>query len=371
MSTHKPRIKVLVVEDSPVMCELLVHILNSDPELEVIGTAADGEQAIAMVRRKKPDVVTMDLHMPNMDGIEAVRIIMENTPIPIVVVSGSSAAEEVAETFRALEAGALALVEKPFSSNRVKSREVAAKLLQTVKLMSEVKVVRRWPKRQPSINTQSLPAIAAAAQSNNQFINSPSIKNNPSIQIILIGASTGGPLVLQTILMGLAGKLSVPVLIVQHMANGFTSGFAEWLQQTTKLSVTVAGDGEYLLPGRVYIAPEEFHTEIKMGLRIKLNADAPENGHRPSVSHLFRSATAVAGSGTIGVLLSGMGCDGASELKLLRDCGATTIVQDLQTAVVPGMPGAAIRLGGVTHILAPEKIADMLITLLPPCNANA
>lgn len=357
MSANKARIRVLVVEDSPVMRELLVHILNSDSELEVIGTAADGKQAIEMIKHKKPDVVTMDLHMPNMDGIEAVRIIMQNTPIPIVVVSGSSAAAEVAETFRALEAGALALVEKPFSSSHAKSRAVATKLVQTVKLMSEVKVVRRWPKRTLQNSSKLSIPIEPANHSSPR-----------AIQLVVIGASTGGPLVLQTILMGLAGKLSVPVLIVQHMANGFTKGFAEWLQQTTKLPVTVANDGEHLLPGCVYIAPEEMHIEIKTGLRVKLNATALENGHRPSVSHLFRSATAVLGRDAIGVLLSGMGRDGALELKLLRDCGATTIAQDTQTAVVPGMPGAAIQLDGATHILAPEKIAATLITLSPPCD---
>jgi two-component system, chemotaxis family, protein-glutamate methylesterase/glutaminase len=355
MSTSKRRIQVLVVEDSPVMCELLVHILNSDSELEVIATATDGAQAIEMVKQKKPDVVTMDLHMPNMDGIEAVRIIMENTPVPIVVVSGSSAAAEVAETFRALEAGALALVEKPFSSDSVKSREAAAKLVQTVKLMSEVKVVRRWNKR----TLQPLSSLST-----------PNRAVTPFAQLIVMGASTGGPLVLQTILMGLAGKLSVPVLIVQHIANGFTAGFAEWLQQTAKLPVIVAVDGEQLLPGCVYIAPEELHIEIRTGLRIKLSATAAENGHRPSVSYLFRSAAAVVGRGTIGVLLSGMGRDGAFELKSLRDCGATTIVQDAQTAVVPGMPGAAIELDAATHILAPEKIANLLIGLLPPCRKS-
>jgi two-component system chemotaxis response regulator CheB len=359
MSPRKSPIQVLVVEDSAAMRELLVHILSADPELHVIGTASNGEQAIEMLKRKKPDVITMDMHMPRMDGIEAVRIIMENTPLPIVIVSGSSAPAEVAETFRALEAGALALVEKPMSANNAKARDIAAKLVQTVKLMSEVKVVRRWPKRAQSSNGKIAETISAATAT------APK-----PIQLIAIGASTGGPLVLQTILTGLAaGKLSVPVLIVQHIANGFTNGFADWLQQTTHLPVTVAGDTEYLEPGRVYIAPEGLHTEIKPGLRIKLNSAQPENGHRPSVSQLFRSVAAVLDAGAIGVLLSGMGRDGAAELKLLRDSGAITIAQDITTTVVPGMPGEAIRLQAAKHVLMPDKIAEVLLALLPPRGA--
>ncbi|HEY3699517.1 MAG TPA: chemotaxis-specific protein-glutamate methyltransferase CheB [Spongiibacteraceae bacterium] len=353
MSAAK-RIDVLVVEDSAAMRELLVHILNQDPELNVIGTAVDGEQAVDMVRRKRPDVITMDLHMPRMDGIEAVRIIMENTPTPIVIVSGSSEPTEVAETFRAIEAGALALVEKPIALGNIRAREIADKLCQTVKLMSEVRVVRRWPKR-------------GAMQSPLQETKPTPITLPPVVQLIAMGASTGGPLVLQTILCGLAGKLSVPVLIVQHMATGFTQGFADWLGQSTGIPVSVATAGEHMLAGRVYIAPENFHTEIRAGLCVKLTEHPPENGHRPAVAPLFRSSAKLLGAGAIGVLLSGMGRDGADELKLMRAAGAPTIAQQLETAVVPGMPGEAIKLGAAAQILAPENIAAELIKKIPVC----
>jgi two-component system chemotaxis response regulator CheB len=346
--TAKKRINVLVVEDSPAMRELLVHIFNEDIDLRVIGTAGDGAQAVDMAQQLRPDVITMDLHMPKMDGIEAVRLIMENTPTPIVIVSGSSEPGEVAETFQAIEAGALAIVEKPVSPQHKRAGEVANKLRETVKLMSEVKVVRRWPKRSAA---QSLSPRQQSA--------------TKSIQLIVMGASTGGPLVLQSILLGLAGKLSVPVVIVQHMANGFVQGFADWLAQSTTLPVALARDDEHLLPGRVYIAPENYHTEIRAGLRVKLCGSAHENGHRPSVASLFRSAAEAVGSATIGVLLSGMGRDGASELKLLRDCGAWTIVQALDSAVVPGMPGEAVKLGAASQILMPDKIAGELVKLTP------
>ena len=347
----KKRIEVLIVEDSPAMRELLVHIFSEDPHFHVIGTAADGEQAVDMVRRKQPDVITMDLHMPRMDGIEAVRLIMESVPTPIVIVSGSSEPTEVAETFRAIEAGAVCLVEKPVSPKHPRAKEIADKLRQMVKLMSEVRVVRRWPRR----STAAPKPIETKA----------AVKVRREVQLIAIGASTGGPLVLQTILNGLVGKLSVPVVIVQHMADSFTQGFAEWLAQSTQMPVTVASDGEVLQRGRVYIAPEHRHTEISAGLRIKLSDVPPCNGHRPSVAPLFRSVAELLAPNAIGVLLSGMGRDGAEELKLLRDAGALTIAQDLTSSVVPGMPGEAIRLGAAEKILAPEKIAPELIKKIP------
>lgn len=346
----KRRIEVLIVEDSPAMRELLVHIFSQDPQFHVMGTAVDGQQAVDMVKHKKPDVITMDLHMPRMDGVEAVRLIMESVPTPIVIVSGSSEPSEVAETFRALEAGALALAEKPVGVKHPRAREIADKLRQTVKLMSEVHVVRRWPKRTVNSNGISTPAIN---------------KNKTQVQLIVIGASTGGPLVLQTILYGLVGKLTVPVLIVQHMADSFTLGFAEWLAQSTKMPVKVASDGEVLRCGQVYIAPEHCHVEVRAGLCVKLCDTPPCNGHKPSVSPLFRSAAEVLGANAIGVLLSGMGRDGAEELKVLRDAGALTIVQDLASSVVPGMPGEAIRLGAAVQILTPEKIATELLKKIP------
>lgn len=352
----KKIITVLIVEDSPVIRELLVHIFSQDPEFNVIGTAADGEQAIAMTQSKRPDVITMDLHMPRMDGIEAVRLIMESVPTPIVIVSGSSEQTEIAETFRALEAGALAVVEKPVGANHSRVHEINDKLRQTVKIMSEVRVVRRWPKR-------AVPSAVVRSQ--------PAQKNSSKdVQLIVIGASTGGPQVLQTILCGLHNKLSVPVVIVQHIANGFTQGFADWLTQSTGVPVAVAKNGEVMVPGRVYLGAEECHIEVRAGICVKLCNSAPQNGHRPSVAPLFRSAATMFGANVVGVLLSGMGHDGAEELKLLHDNGAFTIAQDLSTAVVPSMPGEAIRLGAVDLVLTPERIAAELIKKIPPLAAQ-
>lgn len=342
------RIRVLVVEDSPTVRHLLSHILNADPGLQVIGCAGDGEEAIEQVRLHRPDVVTMDLHMPRMDGLEAVRIIMETAPTPIVVVSGQLAAADMDQTFVALTAGALAVIETPAASDSA----LAERLVQTVKLMSEVKVVRRWPRRSRPAASRLPPPVARRAD----------------VQLVAIGASTGGPLVLHGLLAGLAGKVQVPIVIVQHIANGFADGFADWLGKSTGMRVQVGRAGEQLLPGHAYIAPDSMNMGITPGLNITLSNEPPENGHRPSVSYLFRSAAQVLGPKAVGILLSGMGRDGAAELKLMADRGAVTIVQDPQTTVVAGMPGEAIKLGGAQYVLAPEKMLKVLDDLV--CRRN-
>ena len=344
------KIRVLVVEDSPVMRELLVHLLRADPEIEVTGFANDGEEALEAVKEKKPDVVTMDFHMPKVNGLDATRRIMETHPTPIVIVSGSSAREEVTSAFRLLEAGALEVVEKPRGPGHPDHEAAARELVQTVKTMAEVKVVRRWAKRE---------AAPAAAAPRSVRIEAAA----PKASLVAIGASTGGPIVLKTILAGLPRNFAVPVLIVQHIASGFTTGFVEWLGSASGFAVHVATDGEHPLPGHAYVAPDGCHMTLRHDGAIALNRDAPENGHRPSVSRLFRSVAAVLGRNAIGVLLTGMGKDGAEELKLLRDKGAVTIAQDRDTSVVHGMPGEAIHLEAASYVLSPDEIAAALAGL--------
>jgi two-component system chemotaxis response regulator CheB len=344
-------IKVLVVEDSPVVREFLVHLLGSDPEIQVIGTASNGEEALAAVQHKKPDVITMDIHMPKIDGFEATRRIMETRPTPIVIVSGSSSLQEVSTTFRAIEAGALAAVSRPQGIGHPRHETSAQEMVQTVKLMSEVKVVRRWPR------LKSTPVVLPTPQMQ--------VRRAPAeIQVVAIGASTGGPLVLQAILSGLPKDLPVPVLIVQHMAPGFVQGFAEWLAQSSGFPVHIPTDGEYPLPGHAYVAPDGVHMGVGTGGRVILSADEPENGLRPSVSYLFRCVAQVFGRQAVGILLTGMGRDGAEELRLMKDGGAVTIAQDKESSVVHGMPGEAIKLDAATYVLSLENIAAALIGLV-------
>ena len=344
-------IKVLVVDDSPVVQELLVHILSTDPEIQVIGTADNGEEALEAVKNTKPDVITMDIHMPKANGFDATRRIMETYPTPIVIVSGSSSIQEVATTFRAVEAGALAVIPCPRGIGHPEHEATAEELLQTVKLMSEVKVVRRWPR--PS-TTQKAPSHVQV-----------SARRVPAeIQIVAVGASTGGPLALQTFLSQLPKDFPVPLVIVQHMARGFVQGFVEWLTQSSGFPVHVATGGEHPLPEHAYVAPDGVHMGVGIDGRIMLSTDGPENGLRPSVSYLFRSVAQVFGRKAIGILLTGMGRDGAEELKVMKDRGAITFVQDQDSAVVHGMPGAAIKLDAATYVLPPERIAIALTGLV-------
>lgn len=354
MNSEQRTIRVLVVEDSRVVREFLVHILSADPEIQTIGTATNGEEALEAVKRLKPDVITMDINMPKMNGLEATRQIMETLPTPIVIVSASWDTQEVATTFRAVEAGALAVLARPTGIGHPDHEAMAKQLIQTVKLMSEVKVVKRWarPRREPPMSA-ILPAAAVEPG-----------RKPAEIKLVAIGASTGGPLVLQTILSGLTKDYPVPVLIVQHIAVGFLHGFVEWLAQASGLPIHIASHGEQLLPGHAYIAPDGLQMGVGIGGRIALSGAEPENGLRPSVSYLFRSVANVYGPNAVAVLLTGMGKDGAAELKLLKDRGAVTIAQDQASSVVHGMPGEAIKLNAATYVLAPEGIAATLVSLV-------
>lgn len=340
-------IKVLVVDDSPVTRELLVHILNEDPGIRVVGTASNGEEAVEAVQRMRPDVITMDVHMPKLDGLEATRQIMETHPTPIVIVSGSTNPHDVAMTFRATEAGALTSL--PLPTDPLTARE----LVQTVKLMSEIKVVRRWVRVQRN-EKEPEPHKAKA-----EFA-----QHTPAeVRVVALGASTGGPIILKTILEGLPGNFPAPVLIVQHMSAGFSQGLIEWLSQSSALPIRLAAHGEPILPSHVYVAPDAFQMQVKNGGRITLMRDAQENGMCPSVSYLFRSVAEVYGRHAVAGLLTGMGRDGASELKLLREKGAVTFAQNKESSIVHGMPGEAIRLDAAMFVLAPQEIAPLLSKL--------
>ncbi|WP_413900156.1 chemotaxis-specific protein-glutamate methyltransferase CheB [Rhodoferax sp.] len=341
-------IKVLVVEDSPVVREFLIHVLSADPGIRVIGTAHNGEEALDAVRRYQPDVITMDIHMPKMNGLEATRRIMETDPRPIVIVSGSYDPGEIATTFEAMEAGALAVLSRPAGVGHADYDASARELVQMVKLMSEVKVVRRWPRVRRDVPAPVKTGLAHAPA---------------QIRVVAIGASTGGPPVLHTILSGLPKDFPAPILIVQHMAAGFIQGFAEWLAHSSPLPIHVATHGEFLLPGHVYMAPDAFQMKVERGGKINLTRDEPENGLRPSVACLFRSVAEVYASDAVAGLLSGMGRDGAEQLKRLKEQGAVTFAQDKDSSVVHGMPGEAIKLDAVMLVLPPENIAPMLINL--------
>ena len=344
------KIKVLVADDSPMTRMLLVELLNSDPGIQVVGAVNDGQAALDFLAAgcNRPDVVIMDMHMPRLDGFDATRRIMETRPLPIIICTATADPQELAVAFRSMEAGALACVAKPVALGE-DFESCRQNLLQTVRLMSEVKVVRRWNR------SRGAPATAATSPS-------PSRVMSPGIRFIGIGASTGGPPVLQTILLGLPKDFAVPLLIVQHIAPGFVPAMVEWLSQTTSLRVQIAAHGAVPLPGHAYVAPDDFHLGIAATGRIMLAREEAENGLRPAVSYLFRSLASCCGASAVGVLLTGMGKDGAVELKRMKDHGAMTIAQDRGSSIVHGMPGEAIRLGAASQVLAAEQIAGALIT---------
>jgi two-component system chemotaxis response regulator CheB len=340
-------IRVLVVEDSPVVRDLLVYILGSDPDIEVIATAGDGYQAIELALKERPDVITMDVHMPRLDGIEAVRRIMATNPIPIVIISASIDPGEAGDTFRALEAGAVAVCEKPQGITHPQYQTQARKIVQTVKMVSEIKVVRRW---KPSASAASRPMEDGSGW----------IPGAAKIELVAIGASTGGPPVLCGILSGLTKEFPAPILIVQHIAPGFLPGMVGWLSSTSGVPVEIACDGKIAQPGHAYIAPDAVHMEVQRSCGIRLVRRAPVNGLCPSISVLFRSAAESFDRSAAGVLLTGMGRDGAEELLLMKNKGALTIAQDKESSVIHGMPGEAIKLGAARYILPPDKIVEIL-----------
>jgi two-component system chemotaxis response regulator CheB len=277
-----------------------------------------------------------------MNGYEATRQIMERVPTPIVLISASISRQEVAMTFEALKAGALTVLDKPHGVDHLDNAKDALQLQETVKLMAGVKVIRRWPVRDRRALSPARPNKAVR------------------IHIVAIGASTGGPTVLAEILRGFPGGLKVPVLVVQHIAQGFAQGLAEWINRETSLEVKLAESGEIAQPGAVYLAPHGAHMGIGKDFRIHLTNGPEQNGFRPSVSHLLHSVADAFGRSAVGILLSGMGQDGASGLLQLRTAGGLTIAQDEYSSVVFGMPGEAVRLGAAQHVLSPKQISDFL-----------
>lgn len=341
-------IKVLIVDDSATVRDFLAHVLGSDVEIRVIGAAGDGMAALEFIQRERPDIVTMDIDMPRMDGFEATRRIMETTPVPVVIVSGLSLEEQRA-TFRAFEAGALAVVPRPHGPAHPDFDASVRELINTLKAMAEVKVVRRWPKvREP----QGKVAVAIPAEEH-------------PMKIIGVGASTGGPAVLRAILSGLPPDFSFPIVLVQHMTRGFLEGFANWLASASGRSVELGVDGVQTRAGRVYVAPQDTQMGVNGEGRIVLapRDDTRGNEHCPSISFLLRSLADSYGPSAVGVLLTGMGRDGADAMRVLKDRGAITIVQSAETCIVKGMPEAALQLDAATCVLSPHGISALLAQL--------
>jgi len=342
-------INILITEDSEVVATLLKAIFEAEADMKVVGWARNGREAVTLAHDLKPNIVTMDIRMPVMDGFDATRMIMATEPMPIVVVSSSVDDEELRITFRAIDEGALAVIEKPRGLHHPDFDKIRRDLVETVRAMAEVKVVRRnRPRPSAEIFATSLPRRTSA------------------YEVIGIACSTGGPQVLATILGGLPVGFPLPILVVQHISPGFVGGLVNWLRGQTLLDVCLAQDKQALKGGTIYVAPDNFHLEVRRvdGRLVAHLSDAPPCGSfRPSGNPLFQSLARVCPRASVAGILTGMGSDGAVGLAELRQAGGQTFTQDEDSAVVYGMPGAALALKAIDRVVTLARIPTHLVEL--------
>ncbi|MBZ0280886.1 MAG: chemotaxis-specific protein-glutamate methyltransferase CheB [Anaerolineae bacterium] len=352
-------IRVLIAEDSPTARYHLARIINAAPGLQVVGEARDGKEAVEMAASLLPDVISMDIRMPALDGLEATRRIMAQHPTPIVVVSALLEAD-VELSFKAIEAGALAVVGKPSSRGTEILSDRGRQLTTTLAAMAGVSVVRRW--RRESTELKTVGNQKEIPSGNSLLVTHPS-----SLDVIAIGTSAGGPSALSTLLGRLPTDLPVPVLVVQHLPDEFMVGLARWLDEVTPLPVHMAQEAMLLEAGNVYLAPGNRHlTVARTGneLVARLVQAVGEYRYCPSVDVLLESVAAVCGVRGAGIILTGMGDDGASGLKILRSAGGRTFAQAQKGCTVFGMPGEAIERGGAEHVVPLETMADAILKIL-------
>ena len=351
MGGHE-KIKVLVVDDSALMRKMIPLILEKDPDIEVIATAVDGRFALNKAAKYKPDVITLDIDMPGMDGLTTLKHIVSDYGIPVVIVS-SLTVKGAELAMKAFEIGAMEVVAKPADAISVHIRDIAEELIRKV--------------------------VAVSAASPSQLVQGPRVEARadekagvkkaagPAEYVVAIGISTGGPNALSRLLPQLPKDLPAAVLVVQHMPPGFTEVFAGRLSKTCALEVKEARDGDLVLPGRVLIAPGNFHLKIKktaLGPIAVLSSRPPVNGHRPSADVLFQSVAEEYGPRALGVIMTGMGEDGAEGIGAIKRAGGRTIAQDEKSSVVFGMPKAAIKTGCVDRVVSLDEMNGAIMSEL-------
>jgi two-component system, chemotaxis family, protein-glutamate methylesterase/glutaminase len=342
------KIRVMIVEDSPTVREFLCDAIGSDPRMFVVAACESAEQALAQLSRASPNVISMDIHLPRMSGLEATRRIMETRPTPIVIVSQSVRADDVDSTMNALRAGAVSAIVKPTCRLNSQRADLAAHICRELVVMSQVKVVRQ------RFNNRCKSKVFPAPASRRIAAVAPTPVTG-RMSMIGIVASTGGPRALETILASVGIELAIPIVLVQHMTTSFHAGFVSWLDRISPQPVSEASNGEQPLAGHVYVAPAEKHLLIRNG-RFVLDRGQPVSGQCPSGTLLLRSMAEDLGEHAAGIVLTGMGDDGAEGLLAIRQAGGYTIAEDESTAVVNGMPEIARRLGAACTSLPLESI---------------
>ena len=347
------KLRVLIVDDSAFMCKVLKEIINSDPQLEVVGQARDGRDAVALADSLRPDVITMDLNLPHVDGLQATETIMSHHPRPIVIVSSESR-EGADSTLRALELGAIDFVPKPSTGIDLDMKKVREELNRKLKLAAKVRVVRTrtlsklpLPQGPASEPASSAGAILAA-------------QNGGKFPMVVVAASTGGPAAVMRVVAGLPKDLAAAFFLVLHMPAAFTPQFAIQLSEVSMLPVKEAEHNEPAQPGTIYLCPGSHHLRLSSTGKITLDAGARIEGYRPCADVAFETIASYARALAIGVILTGMGSDAAKGAKAVKATGGCVLAQDEATSVIFGMPSEAIKAGAVDEVLPLDDISTAI-----------
>jgi two-component system chemotaxis response regulator CheB len=347
-SEVKAMIRVLVVDDSPLMCKILTNIMNCDPQILVTAVANNGKEAVELVPRLKPDIITMDIDMPVMDGFEATKEIMASHPTPILIVSSTVFKTGMEKVFKAISHGALDVIDKS-ELELVGDKKSGEALIAKIKFLNGVRVVHQPLTR--SADERSVVDLKAT-------------RKKVSDKIVAIVASTGGPQALLEILKRLPEDFPCGIVIVQHISNGFLAGLVGWLAKECKIKVKIGEDSEEIRAGVAYIAPDNFQMRVADGGKIRLSNEPAFGGHRPSGDVLLESVARAYGKGGVAAILTGMGRDGAMGMKAVKQLHGRTLAQNEKSCVVFGMPQAAVEMNVIDKVLPLERIAEEIVGMV-------
>lgn len=344
-------LNVLVAIHNLAVRGAVLRLLETDQRIHVLRLVRDGREVVALVKKLRPDLVLLGVRLDRLDGLGAVREIMRECPTPTLIIADDPDIKDEELSERAMKSGALTVLHPPLGNDRAERYQ--REFLETLAEMATVKLVRRWTEKAPTATPPPQPRKGKQTQP-------------AQASVVAVGASTGGPAALEAILAELPKNFPVPILVVQHIAIGFIDGVASWLDRNSRLRVKVAEDGEPLLGGTVYLAPDDHHLGVKGRSTIALSTDSPIGGFRPSASFLFDSVARAFGRNALAIILTGMGRDGLEGLRRVHSAGGTVIAQSEDSCVVFGMPGAAIEDGIAHHAISPRQIGTALAEMACP-----